>query len=94
MTPQKYRKNRLLNALLISAVSMVLFVFAGCGGEGEAQKDASAAGYAKLQALRVHEDSLLTKYRLIDASGGIYRIPVSRALELVAAENTAAKGSK
>lgn len=40
----------------------------------------------RLEDLRAVEDSLLTSYQLIDTTKQIYRIPIDRAMELMAAE--------
>lgn len=45
----------------------------------------------KLEDLRAVEDSLLTSYELIDTTKQIYRIPIDRAIELMAAEGAASK---
>ncbi len=39
-----------------------------------------------LKAIRADEDALLNRYNWIDAQKGLVRIPVSRAMELVAKE--------
>ena len=84
---------RFLSRLTLGLILTILLI--GCGGsrpESPKEEDVSAKGYAKLQALHRHEDSLLTKYKVLDKEKGIYRIPVSRALEIIAAEQTAKKG--
>ena len=43
---------------------------------------------ADLKQLRSTEEKLLNSYALIDSTTGRYRIPVYRAMELVAAEST------
>lgn len=86
----KQRMRRLIG-LFVTGTFMLIYLSA-CGTNGEENKsNAATDGYAKLQALRVHEDSLLTQYKLTDKEKGVYRIPVERALELVAAENTGNK---
>lgn len=39
---------------------------------------------AMLSKMRAREDSLLTTYGVIDSTAGVYRIPVNRAMELIA----------
>lgn len=39
-----------------------------------------------LEELRAHEDTVLTSYGVLDKETGVYRIPLSRAMELVASE--------
>ena len=41
---------------------------------------------APLRDLRAHEMELLTTYKLLDPVKGVYRIPMSRAMELMADE--------
>jgi hypothetical protein len=40
-----------------------------------------------LRELRAKEDELLNSYSVIDSSEGVYRIPIKRAMELVAEES-------
>ncbi|UCG60357.1 MAG: hypothetical protein JSV52_08455 [Candidatus Zixiibacteriota bacterium] len=39
-----------------------------------------------LRDLRAAEDEVLNSYKLLDSAGGVYRIPIERAMELVAEE--------
>ena len=39
-----------------------------------------------LRELRAREDEELNSYKVLDSTGGVYRIPIERALELVADE--------
>ena len=39
-----------------------------------------------LRQTQAREDSLLTSYEMVDSAEAIYRIPISRAMELIAAE--------
>ena len=82
-------KNKIVRwTLLVLLLLASGFVLNGCGGsEQESGQVANSEGYAKLQALHAREDSLLNQYKLIDGQKGIYRIPVYRALELIAGEN-------
>jgi hypothetical protein len=41
----------------------------------------------QLRDLRAHEEEMLTTYKLLDADKGIYRIPIDRAMQLIAEEN-------
>lgn len=41
---------------------------------------------AALRELRAREDEVLNSYRILDAEKGLYRIPISRAMQLVADE--------
>ncbi len=40
-----------------------------------------------LRELRSREDSLLSSYQLVDSANQTYRIPIERAMEVVAAES-------
>lgn len=42
--------------------------------------------YIPLKELHAHEDSVLFTYRIIDASKGLYRIPVDSAINLIEQE--------
>ena len=45
-----------------------------------------------LQEVRQRDEEILTTYKLLDADKGIYRIPIDRAMQLLAAEaNTETK---
>lgn len=41
---------------------------------------------AQLRDLRAHEDEVLTSYAVIDKQAGVYQIPISRAMQLLAEE--------
>lgn len=43
-------------------------------------------GSVSLRELRAREDEILNSYKLVDAENGIYRVPISRAMELIAEE--------
>ena len=82
-------KNTIIRRMFSFLMLLILgLVFYGCGGAGQQpQQVTNSEGYEKLKALRAHEDSLMNHYKLLDAQKGIYRIPVDRALVLVAGEN-------
>ena len=72
---------------------VVLRVFSGPAIQSSSTAPASplppeprleANPFQALQALRAHEDELLTHYGWIDQSKGIVRIPIERAMELTA----------
>ncbi|MBZ0265488.1 hypothetical protein K8I28_12560 [bacterium] len=42
---------------------------------------------AQLRELRAQEAEILNSYSIVDESSGVYRIPISRAMELIDAEN-------
>jgi hypothetical protein len=41
---------------------------------------------AVLRDLRAHEDDILNSYAVVDSTKGVYRIPVERAMKLIADE--------
>ncbi|MFZ5981701.1 MAG: hypothetical protein ACOYVF_13845 [Candidatus Zixiibacteriota bacterium] len=47
-----------------------------------------------LRELRARENGELTSYKLLDASKGVYRIPIERAMELMADEAYRARSQK
>jgi len=49
---------------------------------------------AKLMKLRQHEEEILSSYSVVDSTKGIYRIPITRAIELLAAESEKRKPSR
>lgn len=49
-------------------------------------ESATVTGYPALQDTREHAESLLSDYAPIDRDAGIYRIPIDRAMEIVARE--------
>jgi hypothetical protein len=44
------------------------------------------APYQQLQQLRVQEDHILTTYAWVDKNGGTVRIPIDRAIDMLAAK--------
>ncbi len=40
-----------------------------------------------LEEVRTAEDEILTSYELVDTAAGVYRIPLERAIEIVAEES-------
>lgn len=55
--------------------------------EKEIQKAILAPESVALRDLRARETEIINGYRVVDAAKGIYAIPVSRAMELLAAES-------
>ncbi|MFQ6612631.1 MAG: hypothetical protein ACE5D2_05955 [Fidelibacterota bacterium] len=49
---------------------------------------------AKLVKLKKHEEEILSSYGVVDADKGIYRIPITQAIELLAAESNNLNGNK
>lgn len=47
-----------------------------------------------LMELRASEDSILSTYELLDSARGVYRIPIERAMELLAAEAAGTKAGE
>lgn len=69
--------------------SAFLLLFAGCTSDREKDAADTVAADAKkisIEELHRQEDQMLTSYALLDAQKGIYRIPISKAMERIAAE--------
>ena len=47
---------------------------------------------SELAALRAHEDDILTHYAWIDRDAGVVRLPIKRAIALIAQEGRPARG--
>lgn len=77
-------KKSFLFALLLSALLIA------CGTQETSSKTATAGDQKKIsyQELLQQDEELLTTYKLVDADTGIYRIPVDRAIEILAAEHS------
>ena len=51
-----------------------------------------SAGNPGIEALHAHEDSMLTSYGWVNRQGGVVRIPIERAMELVVSETRPGSG--
>ena len=71
------------------ACSAFLFFLTGCASDSVPETTGSAVTDAKkisIEELHSEEQKVLTSYALLDAKKQTYRIPVSKAMELIAAE--------
>jgi hypothetical protein len=83
------RKVAFLAALMILAlVASVVFVWDYFVGEREQlyEQVVLSKPSAELRELRAREAEELETYKLLDSAKGQYRIPIDRAMELLAAE--------
>ncbi len=77
--------------VIVGVIVFLIAVFAVVEVTGikfqEARTNATTiTGYPKLQETRIEANRLLSNYEVLDIESGIYRIPIDRAMELVAAE--------
>ncbi len=66
-----------------------LLLFSGCASDTAKETTATVAADAtkiSIEELHGQEEKILTSYALLDAKKGTYRIPISKAMELIAAE--------
>lgn len=75
--------------LIFFAVS--IYWFKGAKDNEIAHKQAEFVP-SELQAYHAQEDEILTSYKILDKDKGRYRIPVARAMELVAQEHQGKPG--
>ncbi len=74
--------------ITVLTASAILLLLSGCRSDSAQQTGGAGAADKKIsiKELREREQKVLTSYALIDAKKGTYRIPVSKAMELIAAE--------
>lgn len=72
--------------VILSAVLVGLFQLFVAESEHDIQEMVLAPESATLRELRAHEDGILHSFGVIDNARGQYRIPIERAMELVADE--------
>ena len=73
--------------LLFCAFSLLVSTWFWLAGSGQTYDDKRAASRAtKLQALRLEDRQNLSNYAWVNKEKGLARIPIERAMELVAAE--------
>ncbi|HET9232954.1 MAG TPA: hypothetical protein VFP10_02300 [Candidatus Eisenbacteria bacterium] len=56
------------------------------------QRNYLSSGNPKVEALRAHEDSVLTSYSWVNRQAGVVSIPIERAMELVVSETRPGSG--
>jgi hypothetical protein len=77
--------------VLVSFVLICLYWFRGAKDREIAHKQSEFVP-SELQAYRAQEDEILTSYKVLDKDKGRLRIPVARAMELVAQEHQGKPG--
>jgi hypothetical protein len=83
----------------LSAITLIVFFYV-CVSWFEGAKDAEVAHKqgafvpTELQALHAHEDEILTSYKILDKDKGRIRIPIARAIELIAQEHQGKPGKE
>lgn len=77
--------------ILVGFVLLCLYWFRGAKDNEITHKQGEYVP-TELQALRAHEDEVLTSYKILDREKGRYQIPVARAMELIAQEHQGKPG--
>lgn len=90
------KKDVNLKVVVIVGIAIVLFLVFSFIGLNEyflyekeivIEEQVLSQPSVRLEDLRAVEDTILTSYQLIDTAKNIYRIPIDRAIELMAAES-------
>jgi hypothetical protein len=74
----------LIALILLAASVYVVDEFFQISKEEQIEKVVLQPVSAQLRELRSHEDEVLSTYQVIDATNGIYQIPIDRAMEILA----------
>lgn len=77
--------------IMLVFFAVCIYWFKGAKDHEIAHKQAEFVP-AELKAYRAQEDEILTSYKVLDKDKGRYRIPVARAMELVAQEHQGKPG--
>lgn len=77
----------LITVVAVSVLTLLAYNYSEKLQPSETSQTA-ASGMSELLVLRRVEDSVLTTYQLVDKDHKVYRIPIERAMELIAAEST------
>ncbi|MBW8888263.1 MAG: hypothetical protein JF616_10950 [Fibrobacteres bacterium] len=77
--------------IMLAFFAVCIFWFKGAKDHEIAHKQAQFVP-SELQALHAHEDEILTSYKILDKDKGRIRIPIARAMELVAQEHQGKPG--
>lgn len=72
--------------VFIAAFVIVLFQYFGLQSQEDIYNAQLAPPSAALLDLRAKEDEILNSYAVVDSTKGIYRIPIDRAMKLLADE--------
>ena len=75
-----------ISLVLIAGAVIVLWDYYIVTREAIVYEQALAPRSQQLLELQELEDSLLTTYEFVDSTAGVYRIPIERAMELMASE--------
>ncbi|GEM_PF-5441591 len=73
----------------IISLSSIIVLSAACGGN-KTEKTVDPNSILRIEAMNdIHkkEREMLTTYGVIDQKAGIYRIPIDRAMEVIAAKS-------
>ena len=70
--------------VLIVIVIVVLWDYFIATREAIVYEQTLAPVSVQLEELQRHEDSILNSYEFVDSTRGVYRIPIDRAMELMA----------
>lgn len=76
-----------LGVFILVAILLFLYNYFLAEKEEMVFEDQLKPQSVQLRDLRAHEEEVLTTYKLLDADKGIYRIPIDRAMQLIAEEN-------
>ena len=76
-----------LGVFILVAILLFLYNYFLAEKEEMVFEDQLKPQSVQLRDLRAHEEEVLTTYKLLDADKGIYRIPIDRAMQLLAEEN-------
>ena len=77
--------HRAKSSLARASIALAVLVVASCEG---AHPNFEIRQYPELEAYRQQEQEVVTSYAAVDQANGIYQIPVDRAIELVATDNS------
>ena len=80
---------KIINLIKVVLLFAVIFIFAACSGNN-LEKPVDPNSQLRIDAMKeIHkkEQEMLNTYGVIDKKAGIYRIPVERAMEVIAAES-------
>lgn len=86
--------------IFIFSAATILFLLLTMGGiaaffgdkiMGQIEKDVLEAGNAQFEGVKARDHEHLTSYGYVDAQKGVVRIPIDKAIDLLAAEAAAGK---
>jgi len=77
----------ILSVFILAAILLFLYNYFLAEKEEMVFEEQLKPQSVLLRDLRAHEEEVLTTYKLLDTEKGIYRIPIDRAMQLIAEEN-------